>query len=189
MQVLAVQILCDVGKEVPSVRFRGQWLAMSTKTTLGRLIASLILVVLVAVGAAGCSTLATTTSPTSSGQSSNSRSIEQTVAVYLNGGAVEMFKYEGFANYPTSIRENGSCTSYTFSKGDVTEMQFLGRTTASCSSNNVYWEYSVVLNGRAITGHYGVGAGGIFSVSGTDLSTGRSKSVRYENIARIQFNR
>jgi hypothetical protein len=146
-----------------------------------------IFVVIAALATSGaCSEVPT--SP-SAGNLSGSSGSAQTVTVYLNNGDIERYAYEGFTNYPTSIRENGSCTSYSYSKGDLSEIRFHGRTTAACSSNVVYWEITIGLNGRSITGHYGLGAGGTFSVSGTDLETGRSKSVSFTNISRIVFNR
>lgn len=150
--------------------------------------AHLSLLLVVAMLATSVACFEVPTSP-SGGQASGSSGAAPTVTVYLINGDIERYAYEGFTNYPTSIRENGSCTSYSYSKGDLGEIRFHGRTTAACSSNVVYWEITIALNGRSITGHYGLGAGGTFSVSGRDLETGRSKSVSFTNISRIVFNR
>jgi hypothetical protein len=130
------------------------------------------------------------TGPSSGSRSSGpGQGSSPSVTVHLINGGTERFAYDGFTNYPTSIRQTGSCTSYSYGKGDLSEMRFNGRTAAACSNNTVYWEFSINMNGRWVTGHWGCGTGCTTSVTGKDLSTGNSKSVQFQNISSIVFNR
>lgn len=143
----------------------------------------LLLVLVIWITTEAC---ATPSSPSSSdaGTTSSSPSARQTVQVLLKNGGSETFEYVGFSGFPDWVRENGTCTSYQFSKNDISSIEIYSRRAFSCSSGAVYYEVSI--NGR--TGSDRCGSGCSWVVSGNDLN-GTRKTVRWQDIASIRFNR
>jgi len=90
------------------------------------------------------------------------------------------------------VQEIGNCVSYPAWKQTISQILIHGRSVTEFSSTErVEWEVTIEGSGGSRRGHYFLllEAGRTYSVSGTDLDTGHSKSVDCENISRIVFTR